>query len=179
MNGFELQGIRKQRTDSCGPERDRQADRHHGRLLVLAGTRHLHDHPPRRSAHRRTTRRGHACERTSHQPRPSSFLPSTSSSTRQRTTRREPGNSVSSASVIAFASPTISLGQERHRNHRRTSRKSHRVGRITGWKPDITGISELDTNTVYWVWFDEPQLDAEGDGPYRADMIWESALIPL
>lgn len=37
-------------------------------------------------------------------------------------------------------------------------------------------ISELGTNTIYWIWFDEPQFDAEGDGPYRAGSIWESAL---
>jgi len=36
--------------------------------------------------------------------------------------------------------------------------------------------SSLGVNTVYWVWFDEPQLDADGDGPYRAGSIWESAL---
>jgi hypothetical protein len=27
--------------------------------------------------------------------------------------------------------------------------------------------SSLGVNTVYWVWFDEPQLDADGDGPYQ------------
>jgi hypothetical protein len=36
--------------------------------------------------------------------------------------------------------------------------------------------SALGENTVYWVCFDEPQLDADGDGPYRAGSIWESAL---
>jgi hypothetical protein len=36
--------------------------------------------------------------------------------------------------------------------------------------------SSLGTNTVYWVWFDEPQLDADGDGPFRGGSIWESAL---
>ncbi len=36
--------------------------------------------------------------------------------------------------------------------------------------------SALGTNTTYWVWFDEPQYDADGDGPYRAGQIWESAL---
>ena len=36
--------------------------------------------------------------------------------------------------------------------------------------------SALGANTVYWVWFDEPQLDADGDGPYRGGSIWESAL---
>jgi len=36
--------------------------------------------------------------------------------------------------------------------------------------------SALGTNTVYWVWFDEPQYDADGEGPYRGGSIWESAL---
>jgi hypothetical protein len=40
-------------------------------------------------------------------------------------------------------------------------------------------VSALGTNTVYWVWFDEPQLDADGDGPYRAGSIWETALTLL
>uniref|UniRef100_Q025K6 Uncharacterized protein n=1 Tax=Solibacter usitatus (strain Ellin6076) TaxID=234267 RepID=Q025K6_SOLUE len=39
--------------------------------------------------------------------------------------------------------------------------------------------SALGTNTVYWVWFDEPQRDADGDGPYRGGSIWESALSKL
>lgn len=36
--------------------------------------------------------------------------------------------------------------------------------------------SALGTNTVYWVWFDEPRQHADGDGPYRGGQIWESAL---
>lgn len=40
-------------------------------------------------------------------------------------------------------------------------------------------VSALGTNTVYWVWFDEPQFDANGDGPYRGGQIWESALTLL
>jgi len=36
--------------------------------------------------------------------------------------------------------------------------------------------SALGTHTVYWVWFDEPQFDADGDGPYRGGEIWENAL---
>ncbi len=36
--------------------------------------------------------------------------------------------------------------------------------------------SALGENTVYWVWFDEPQLDPDGDGPFRGGCIWESAL---
>ena len=46
------------------------------------------------------------------------------------------------------------------------------------WDGDITRqeASSLGVNTVYWVWFDEPQYDADGDGPCRAGSIWESAL---
>lgn len=36
--------------------------------------------------------------------------------------------------------------------------------------------SALGTHTVYWVWFDEPQFDADDDGPYGGGQIWESAL---
>ena len=39
--------------------------------------------------------------------------------------------------------------------------------------------SVLGSHTVYWVWFDEPQLDAGGDGPYSGGQIWESALTLL
>jgi hypothetical protein len=48
------------------------------------------------------------------------------------------------------------------------------------WDGDLTrqSVSALGTNTVYWIWFDEPQLDADGDGPYRGGSIWESALTP-
>lgn len=46
------------------------------------------------------------------------------------------------------------------------------------WDNNLTRIerSALGENTVYWVWFDEPQLDADGDGPYRGGSIWESAM---
>jgi hypothetical protein len=37
-------------------------------------------------------------------------------------------------------------------------------------------VSALGTHTVYWVWFDEPQFDADGDGPYKGGQVWESAL---
>jgi hypothetical protein len=37
-------------------------------------------------------------------------------------------------------------------------------------------LSALGENTVYWVWFDEPQADADGDGPFRGGSIWASAL---
>jgi len=32
---------------------------------------------------------------------------------------------------------------------------------------------------VYWVWFDEAQFDADGDGPYSGGQIWEDALTIL
>ena len=37
-------------------------------------------------------------------------------------------------------------------------------------------VSALGTHTVYWLWFDEPQFDADGDGPYSGGQVWESAL---
>ena len=45
------------------------------------------------------------------------------------------------------------------------------------WK-GLTQIekSALGENIVYWVEFDEPQLDADGDGPYRAGCIWQQSL---
>jgi hypothetical protein len=50
--------------------------------------------------------------------------------------------------------------------------------------PWDTGLSRqeksaLGTNRVYWVWFDEPQYDADGDGPYKGGSIWETALTKL
>jgi hypothetical protein len=56
------------------------------------------------------------------------------------------------------------------------------VTAISGvWDGELTRQekSALGTNTVYWVWFDEPQYDADGDGPYRGGSIWESALTIL
>jgi hypothetical protein len=49
------------------------------------------------------------------------------------------------------------------------------------WDSGLTRQEEsaLGTNTVYWVWFDEPQYDADGDGPYSGGQIWESALTLL
>jgi hypothetical protein len=46
------------------------------------------------------------------------------------------------------------------------------------WDNDMTRLetSALGVHLVYWVWFDQPQLDADGDGPYRGGSIWESAL---
>ncbi len=56
------------------------------------------------------------------------------------------------------------------------------VTAISGrWDEGLTRqeISALGTNRVYWVWFDEPQRDADGDGPYKGGQIWESALTLL
>ena len=56
------------------------------------------------------------------------------------------------------------------------------VTAISGaWDGELTRRenSALGTNTVYWVWFDDPQYDADGDGPYRGGSIWESALTIL
>lgn len=39
--------------------------------------------------------------------------------------------------------------------------------------------SEKGPTREYMVVFDEPQLDADGDGPYRAAVIWEKYLQPL
>jgi hypothetical protein len=39
--------------------------------------------------------------------------------------------------------------------------------------------SALGTNKVYWIYFDDPQCDADGDGPYRGGCIWESALTKI
>ena len=62
------------------------------------------------------------------------------------------------------------------------SKPPDEVTTISGmWDGELTRqeISALGTNTVYWVWFDEPQYDAEGDGPYRGGSIWETALTVL
>lgn len=58
----------------------------------------------------------------------------------------------------------------------------HAVAAAGGaWEGELTQmeVSALGTQVVYWVWFDEPQRDADGDGPYRGGQIWESALILL
>lgn len=49
------------------------------------------------------------------------------------------------------------------------------------WEDKLTRLeqSALGTHRVYWVWFDNPQYDADGDGPYRGGSIWESALTRL
>jgi hypothetical protein len=46
------------------------------------------------------------------------------------------------------------------------------------WDNDLTRIevSALGKNTVYWVWFDEPQFDVDGNGPYKGGSIHETGL---
>ncbi len=59
------------------------------------------------------------------------------------------------------------------------SRPPTEVTAISGpWDNGLTRTerSALGDATVYWVWFDVPQLDADGDGPYRGGSIWETAL---
>ena len=52
------------------------------------------------------------------------------------------------------------------------------IGLSGPWDDAISRIenSALGSHRVYWVVFDEPQLDADGDGPYRAGSIWEESL---
>lgn len=49
------------------------------------------------------------------------------------------------------------------------------------WENNLTRQEEsaLGTNIVYWIWFDEPQMDADGEGPYRGGTIWASKLVRL
>jgi hypothetical protein len=61
----------------------------------------------------------------------------------------------------------------------RVSMPPAEVTAISGmWDGELTQeeTSALGTNIVYWVWFDEPQYDADGGGPYRGGSIWEGAL---
>lgn len=64
------------------------------------------------------------------------------------------------------------------------------VGTIAKAPPEVTMLSgpwdnegltrqersALGEKTVQWVWFDEPQRDADGDGPFRGGQIWVAAL---
>jgi hypothetical protein len=43
-----------------------------------------------------------------------------------------------------------------------------------GWHRYVEGTGQ--PIEFYWVWFDEPQLDADGDGPYRGGEIDASML---
>ena len=59
------------------------------------------------------------------------------------------------------------------------SQRPAEVTTISGpWENALTRTerSALGEATVYWVWFDEPQLDVDGAGPDRGGSIWESAL---
>lgn len=49
------------------------------------------------------------------------------------------------------------------------------------WDENITfmEVSALGANRVYWVWFDKPQYDPEGEGPFIGGCIWETALTLL
>lgn len=56
------------------------------------------------------------------------------------------------------------------------------VTAISGpWDGNLTReeTSALGSHKVYWVWFDEPQFDADGGGPYSGGQIWETALTIL
>ena len=62
------------------------------------------------------------------------------------------------------------------------------TGTISEPPPEVTAISgpwdgltrqehsALGEAIVYWVWFDEPQFNADGDGPYKGGQVWESVL---
>ena len=61
----------------------------------------------------------------------------------------------------------------------RISEPPEAVTSLSGeWEGGLTRqeTSALGTHTVYWVWFDEPQFDADGDGPYSGGQVWESAI---
>jgi hypothetical protein len=46
------------------------------------------------------------------------------------------------------------------------------------WQNNLTRDvqTRLGKAVFYWVWFDEPQVDAEGDGPYQGGEIREDVL---
>jgi len=63
------------------------------------------------------------------------------------------------------------------------------VGTISRPPPEVVSLSgpwnngltrqersAFGESTVYWVWFDEPQLDADGDGPFKGGCVHENAL---
>jgi hypothetical protein len=59
------------------------------------------------------------------------------------------------------------------------------MGTISAPPPQVTAISgpwdagmtrQEGEWTVYWVWYEAPQFDAEGDGPYSGSSIRESAM---
>lgn len=46
----------------------------------------------------------------------------------------------------------------------------------SAWRDNLTRVTmtKLGAKTAYWVWFDEPQRDADGDGPYKGAEIGEA-----
>jgi hypothetical protein len=46
------------------------------------------------------------------------------------------------------------------------------------WPDNLTRVTttKMGAKRAYWIWFDEPQRDADGDGPYRGAEIWEEFL---
>ena len=64
----------------------------------------------------------------------------------------------------------------------RISAPPDEVLKVSGpWDADLRWQerSEHGTNTVYWLWFDEPQYDPAGDGPFIGGCVWQSALTRL
>jgi len=53
------------------------------------------------------------------------------------------------------------------------------VGLSGPWKDNLTRTVQTRKGPVifYWVWFDEPQRDAEGDGPYEGAEIPEKDIL--
>ena len=47
-----------------------------------------------------------------------------------------------------------------------------------GWEGGLTRLVKTNRGdaTFYWVWFDQPQRDADGDGPYGGAEFQENAL---
>jgi hypothetical protein len=91
---------------------------------------------------------------------------------RARFAKLSPGDRVSVAEDFFWACGAIGT----------ISAPPEAVVAISGsWDENLTRQekSALGTNTVYWVWFDEPQFDADGDGPYKGGQIWATALTRL
>jgi len=55
------------------------------------------------------------------------------------------------------------------------------VGLSGPWSDDLTRAVQTRQGVAifYWVWFDEPQRDAEGDGPYTGAEIPENQILPI
>jgi hypothetical protein len=63
------------------------------------------------------------------------------------------------------------------------------TGTVSPPPPQVTAISgpwdegltrrertAVGEQIVYWIWFDEPQMDADGDGPYKGGSIVDQAI---